>query len=43
VVPRGAKQHIAAEQQYVAKLKCRCKVGLGSVGVAATPAAEATA
>jgi hypothetical protein len=38
-----AKQQIAAEQQYVAKLKCLCKVGLGSVGVAATPAAEATA
>src|SRR4051812_45603842 len=36
-------ERVAAEQQYVAKLKCLCKVGLGSVGVAATPAAEATA
>src|SRR3954464_620537 len=36
-------ERVAAEQRYVAKLKCLCKVGLGSVGVAATPAAEATA
>src|SRR3954452_22968529 len=36
-------ERVAAEQQYVAKLKCLCKVGLGSVGVDATPAAEATA
>src|SRR3954447_27055450 len=36
-------ERVAAEQQYVAKLKCLYKVGLGRVGVAATPAAEATA
>src|SRR3954452_23967805 len=36
-------ERVAAEQQYVAKLKILCKFGLGSLCVTASPAAEATA